>query len=157
MALSPDIAEGIVKFEVPAEKITVITNSCDNDLFAKTSSRVNVRKKLGWNDLFICIHPGAMGEVNGLNYLIEVGKILDKIEVRDVRIVLLGDGSQKERLQKRIKRENIHTVKIMDSIPKYLIAELLTASDLGIVCVAPIPILAYNSANKLFDFFSNSL
>jgi glycosyltransferase involved in cell wall biosynthesis len=154
VALSPGMRDGVLAWGVPVDRITVIPNCSDTHLFGGQAGREEVRAQYGVESSLFCIHPGAMGLVNGLDYLLECGKELDARGVTDIHIALIGDGTQKSRLIARLAQEQIRSVTIHDSIQKREMPRLLAAADVGIVSVMPHPAMEANSANKFFDFLA---
>lgn len=73
-----------------------------------TRDRAETRARLGWApDAFICLHAGNMGHKQGLSNLVEAARLLHD---GDVRIVLAGDGNERERLEREaadVPRERI--------------------------------------------------
>lgn len=49
-----------------------------------------------WKISFFLLHLGAMGEANGLDYLVEAAKILKEKKQEDIKIVIGGDGKSKQ-------------------------------------------------------------
>ena len=76
VALSPGMKEGIVRTGASAEKVTVIPNASDLDLFRPDLDGSASRERLGLGKRFAAIYFGAMGLANGLEYVIEAAKIL---------------------------------------------------------------------------------
>ena len=74
-----------------------------------------------------------------------------------LRYALIGEGSQKERLQRRVADEGLDNVLILDPVPKDELADVLATADIGLMTVAPIPILEMNCANKFFDYLASGL
>jgi glycosyltransferase involved in cell wall biosynthesis len=98
-ALSPGQADGIRAVLTPDSRnrglteekpIIVIPNSCDIDLFRPDINGSAVRQRMGWGDKLVLLHTGAMGKVNGLNFIIDAAKRLK--EHSDIMFVLIGDG-----------------------------------------------------------------
>ena len=74
VALSPGMKEGIVRTGIAAEKVTVIPNASDLDLFRPGLDGSASRERLGLGKRFAAIYFGAMGLANGLEYVIEAAK-----------------------------------------------------------------------------------
>jgi glycosyltransferase involved in cell wall biosynthesis len=157
VALSPDMKTMIEKWGVLPDRISVVPNCSDNTIFGSSEGREEVRKRYGWENKFVCVHPGAMGAVNGLDYMIDCAKHMDSLGFDDILLAIIGEGNQKSRLEKRIADEGIRSAVIYDPVPKRDMPGLLAASDAGMVCVTPCPVLAANSANKFFDFLAAGL
>ncbi len=158
VALSPDMKTGILKWGVRESKVSVVPNGSDTDLFGGPQDREATRKAFGWErgDL-VCIHPGAMGMVNGLDALVDCGRRLDADGIRNIRIALVGNGALRPHLERRIREEGVCSVSIHDAVPKKEMPSLLAAADVGLVTVAAKPGLEANSANKFFDFLAAGL
>jgi glycosyltransferase involved in cell wall biosynthesis len=63
-----------------------------------TRDRAETRARLGWpEDAFICLHAGNMGHKQGLSNLVEAARLLHD---GNVRIVLAGDGNERQRLER---------------------------------------------------------
>ena len=157
IALSPGMKEGVMKWGVPDENITVIPNCSDIALFGCRDAREAERKQFGWSDKFVCVFCGSIGLANGLDYLLDCGKVLSNNGVNNIHIAIVGDGAEKERLAARIEHEKIGSVTVYDSVPKKDVPALLAASDVGVVSFLPIPYMNTNSANKFFDFLAAGL
>ncbi len=155
VALSPDIARVIRDgWGVDAARIAVIPNCSDTDLFATPgveAQRHELRARMGWDGKLVALHAGAMGRVNGLDYVLDAAKALDRAGERDVEIVLLGDGTERRRLEARARAEGIRAVSFHAPVRQREIPVWVAAADVGLVTVAALPFLETNSANKFFD------
>ncbi|MFH1881605.1 MAG: glycosyltransferase family 4 protein, partial [Planctomycetota bacterium] len=132
--------------------ITVIPNSCDIDLFRPDIDGSAIRQKRGWGDKLVLLHTGAMGKVNGLDFVIEAAERLK--EHSDIMFVLIGDGNQKPSLENRVKKLALTNVEILSSVPKRELPEFYAAANMGLVIIGNFPIIEHNSANKFFDSLS---
>lgn len=154
VALSDGMKKNIIKKGVSETKVTTITNIANIELYSKSFCTDNIKESIELVDKFICVHPGSMGKVNGLEFILNVA---ENIHDKDIVFLLIGEGSEKEKL-KRIKEEKkLDNVIIKDAISKERIVEVIKSSDLGIMCVTNKEILKDNSANKFFDFLAAGL
>lgn len=99
VALSPGMKDGILKYGVPDEKVSVITNSSDMDLFKPGLDGAASRERLGLGDRFAAVYFGAMGHANGLEYVVEAARILKSREKEDIVVVLHGGGGKLDELK----------------------------------------------------------
>jgi len=161
IALSPGQADGIRKVLTPDSRnrglteekpITVIPNSCDIDVFRPDIDGSVIRQRRGWGDKLVLLHTGAMGKVNGLDFVIDAAERLKKHS--HIMFVLIGDGNQKPFLESRIKKLGLKNVEILSSTPKQELPEFYAAADMGLVIIGNFPIIEHNSANKFFDSLS---
>jgi glycosyltransferase involved in cell wall biosynthesis len=161
VALSPGQADGIRAVLTPDSRnrglteekpIIVIPNSCDIDLFRPVIDGSAVRQRMGWGNKLVLLHTGAMGKVNGLDFVIDAAERLK--EHSDIMFVLIGDGNQKPFLESRVKELGLTNVEILSSVPKQELPEFYAAADMGLVIIGNFPIIEHNSANKFFDSLS---
>jgi len=99
VALSPGMKEGIVRTGVPAEKVTVIPNASDLDLFRPDLDGRAARERLGLGNRFAAIYFGAMGLANGLEYVIEAARVLAQRGNERIVLVLHGSGGKRDELE----------------------------------------------------------
>ena len=152
IALSPGQADGIRAVLTEEKPITIIPNSCDIDIFRPDIDGSIVRQKRGWGDKFVLLHTGAMGKVNGLDFVINAAEMLK--EHSDIMFVLIGDGNQKPFLESRVKKLALTNVEILSSVPKRELSDFYAAADIGLVIIGNFPIIEHNCANKFFDSLS---
>lgn len=152
VALSPGQAEGIKSVLVDKKPITVIPNSCDIDVFRPDIDGCAIRERLRWGDKLVFLHTGAMGKVNGLEFVIDTAERLK--DNNDILFILIGDGNQKTSLESEVEKLGLTNVQILSSVPKRELAEFYAAADVGLVIIGNYPIIEHNSANKFFDSLS---
>ncbi|OHB66588.1 MAG: hypothetical protein A2Y77_13100 [Planctomycetes bacterium RBG_13_62_9] len=100
VALSPGMKEGIVRAGVRGEKVTVIPNASDLDLFRPDLDGSALRDKLGLDKRFAAIYFGAMGMANGLEYIIAAAKVLAQRGNDRIVLVLQGSGGRRDELER---------------------------------------------------------
>lgn len=157
IALSPGIARGIEKRGIKPEKISLIPNGCDIDLFSSFKNDLWRPENVSASDL-MAVYSGTHGQANGLSAVLDAAAIL-KIRGRDdIKVVLIGHGKLKSELQKRAESEKLSGVIFHDPVPKEKLAGLLLSADVGLQCLANIPAFYYGtSPNKFFDYLSVGL
>jgi glycosyltransferase involved in cell wall biosynthesis len=157
VALSSGIKEGIEKWGVSPECISVIPNCSDNSLFGGVEGRQELRAGFGWGDKLVCVYTGAMGLLNHLEYLLDCAAELDGQGVHDIQLAIFGDGKYKDSLERRISDDNLNSVTIHGPMPRREMPRLLAAADVGVVSLIPRPYIDTNSANKFFDYLAAGL
>ena len=155
VAANDDFARYIRRMTHGRKEIIVVPNACDVDLFRPDIPDQGFRRRHGLEGKILCVHTGAMGPVNGLHAIIDAAEAM-----RDddrIRFVLIGEGNVKESLVERVEKDKLPNVLILDAVPKVELAGVLATADIGLMTVAPIPILEWNCANKFFDYLSSGL
>jgi glycosyltransferase involved in cell wall biosynthesis len=153
VALSPGIRSGVLAAGVPEEKVELVPNGSDLELFDPAADGGALREELGLGpERLLCSYFGAMGEANDLTQVIEAAALLRE---RDVSFVLLGDGKRRQALERLARDRGASNVVFMDPVPdKASVARLAAASDACLTIFKDVPVLATNSPNKLFDTFA---
>ena len=151
VALSPGMKEGIVRTGVPAERVTVIPNASDLDLFRPDLDGSVWRDRLGLGDRFAAIYFGAMGLANGLEYVIEAAQILAERRKEHIVLVLHGSGGKRPDLEKMVREYELTNVVFNDPVPdKAEVARIVAACDACMTIYRAAKEHTW-SPNKMFD------
>ncbi len=137
IALSPGIRDGIVAAGVSPERVALVPNAADLDLFDPAASD---------HRGFTVSYFGSMGEANDLTAVLEAARVME-----DVRFVLMGDGKRRGELES-VAPPNVEFPGAARG--KNEVAALAAASDACLTLFKDVPVLATNSPNKLFDTFA---
>jgi glycosyltransferase involved in cell wall biosynthesis len=136
IALSPGIRDGMVEAGAPPERVAVVPNASDLDLFRPGPPPERFR--IGYF--------GTMGEANDLSPALEAARLLP-----DVEFLLVGDGKRRAELE-RDAPPNVRFTGPASG--KEEVAELAAGSSACLTLFKDVPVLATNSPNKLFDTFA---
>jgi glycosyltransferase involved in cell wall biosynthesis len=155
IALSPGMRDGIVAAGVAPDKVTMVPNASDLELFSPGVDGTPARERLGLGDRFVCSYFGTMGEANDLTPVIEAAALMQQRGEDGVAFVLHGQGKRRAELEELAHRRGASNVVFSDPIPdKGSVAQLAAASDVCMTIYKDVPILATCSPNKLFDTFA---
>ena len=95
-------------------------------------------------------HAGSMGLPNALDCLLDAAALMRE---DPVQLLLVGDGHERERLQRRIAAEGLSRVHWLPPIPKAQIPSFLAALDVAYIGWQRVPIYRFGIApNKLMDY-----
>lgn len=155
IVLSHGTQKLLQKKHIRSEKIVLIPNCSDLDLFIPNNIDTQFRGAHNLEDKFIAIHTGAMGFVNGLDLVIETAKILKAQSEEGIALVLIGDGKERPHLIELKERWELHNLIILDPVARAQLAGILGACDIGLMLVRNFKIFEANSANKFFDYLSS--
>ncbi|ENW17512.1 glycosyltransferase family 4 protein [Acinetobacter haemolyticus] len=156
VGLSPGIVDGIIKRGIAPEKVASIPNGCDLDIFA--SEHQAWRPDGVQPTDLMAIFTGTHGLANGLNAVIDVAVELQQRKRDDIKLVLVGDGMQKQVLQQRATDLKLNNIVFHDPVNKTKLAGLMASADIGLQILANVPAFYYGtSPNKFFDYISAGL
>ena len=158
IALAPGMKEGVCKTGYPADRVTLIPNGCDLQLFRPSDDRLD-DPRFGAPDDFRLVFTGAHGIANGLDAVLDAAADLKRRGIRGVRFVLIGTGRLKSPLVQRAQQEGLdELVTFVDPMPKKQLAEILPRMDVGMMILKNMPGFYYGtSPNKFFDYLACGL
>ena len=151
VALSPGMKDGIVRAGVSAEKVTMIPNGSDLDLFKPDLEGSAQRERLGLGDRFAAIYFGAMGMANGLDYVIKAAIMLTERGRGDIVLVLHGGGGRRSGLEDMVRAYGLNNVIFSDLVPdKAEVARIVAGCDACMTIYRASKEQTW-SPNKMFD------
>lgn len=156
VGLSPGIVDGIAHRGVPQQRIVMVPNGCDLDLFG--GSPVPWRpQSIATADL-MAVFAGTHGMANGLDAVLDAAAELKRRGREDIKLLLIGRGKLKPALQARAQREGLGNVVFHEPVNKIRLAGLMAATDLGLQILDNVPAFYYGtSPNKFFDYIAAGL
>lgn len=156
VGLSPGIVEGIVHRGVSRERVALVPNGCDLDLFAQEAAPwrpEGVRP----TDL-MAVFAGTHGMANGLDAVLDAAAELKRRGRHDIKLLLIGNGKLKPALQQRAAREGLDNVVFHEPVNKTRLSGLMAATDVGLQVLANVPAFYFGtSPNKFFDYIAAGL
>jgi glycosyltransferase involved in cell wall biosynthesis len=136
---------------IPREKLVLIPNFSDTELFRPDKRDDGFRPKHGLDGKFVAVYAGALGASNGIYQLADAAAALKQAGDEDVRIVVVGEGTERAAFERRVRDESLDNVLILPPVPREDVPGLVGASDVTLTVFAPNPALELNSPNKFFD------
>ena len=159
VGLSPGIVDGIARRGVARERITLIPNGCDLDIFGASAAPAAPWRPDGVGaDELMAVFTGTHGIANGLDAVLDAAAELRRRGRVDIKLVLIGDGKLKPALQARAQAEGLDNVVFHPPVGKGKLAGLMAATDVGLQILANVPAFYYGtSPNKFFDYLASGL
>ena len=153
IALSPGIAKGIKRRGISWDKISLIPNGCDLDIF-DTEVKAWRPDTISDTDLLV-LFAGTHGIANGLDSVLDAASELISRGRHEIKFLFLGQGKLKQSLIDRAIGEGLDNVIFHDPVDKKRLAGLMSSTDVGLQILANIPVFYYGtSPNKFFDYIS---
>jgi len=153
VAVTQGIKEGIKEaYNVPDEKIVVIENGANTDLFEpEYQKEAKSKLKLDSKKNYVCF-VGNLAPWQGVEYLIQSAPLVLK-EMPNTKFLIIGDGKIKKELIELAAKTNISNNFIfIGAVPYEEVPKYINASD---VCVAPKkPLKSGYSPLKLYEYMA---
>lgn len=143
------LAKGILE-----QKIRLIPNGADPDMFDVEGKGERVRRDLGLNGQFVVSYTGALGMANDIPTILRAADHLRHDS--KIHFLLVGDGKERANLEELAATMRLPNVTFTGSRPKLEMAQILAASDACVATLKDIPMFRTTYPNKVFDYMAAS-
>jgi glycosyltransferase involved in cell wall biosynthesis len=149
---SPAYRDYLLSAGIPPEKISLVANGVDADMFDPAERGETVRDEFKLDGKFVVTYAGALGMANDLETLIRAAQVL-RAEP-DLLVMIVGDGKERPRLESLVRESNLSNVLFAGARPKREMPAFLAASDACIAILRNIPAFRTTYPNKVFDYMA---
>ncbi len=157
IGLAPGIVDGIKRRAPANRRVEMIPNGCDLSLFTPQKRGPLSLPGISPGD-FTAGFTGAHGIANGLDAVLDAAAELKRRGRADIKLVLIGDGNQKDRLVARASAEGLANCLFFPPVKKTEIARITASFDCGLQILADVPAFYHGtSPNKFFDYISSGI
>ncbi len=115
---------------IKPDKIFVVKNGANLDLYQAREKSQDLLKKLGLENRFIVGYIGTHGMAHKLDFILE--SITD-LEDRDIHFLFVGDGAEKQKLLNLQQKLGAQNVTFLPPISKEQVPEYLSITDITLV------------------------
>lgn len=147
VVLSPGFKRLLISRGVPADKIDVIHNWCDERALTAAASRPLIDDALGLTGKFNVVFAGTMGKAQALDAVLRAAKRVAS-ERPEVQFVFVGGGIEVERLKSYSRSEAIANVRFLPRMPMSDVGALLNAADVLLVHLKDDPLFEITIPSK---------
>ena len=135
-----------------AKRVKLIPNGADPSMFDPKDDGAAFRQSNKLKDKFVVLYAGAHGMSNDLDVILESASLL--ADMKNIHIVLLGDGKEKPALMAQAKKMNLTNMTFLPSVPKTEMASALAGADACIAILKPLEEYKTTYPNKVFDYMA---
>lgn len=156
VVVTPAFREHLIRhWRVPEEKISVVENGVETDLFSPQTPAADLalRRELGAENKFLVCYVGTMGMAHGLETLLDAAGQLQQQDAR-VLFLLLGEGAEKERLKTLAHAHGLASIRFLDQQPHEKIPAFISASDACLVLLKKTDVFKTVIPTKMLEFMS---
>jgi colanic acid biosynthesis glycosyl transferase WcaI len=152
--VSPAFRERLTKFwKVPEDKISLVANGVETDLFRFDSSAPQVREQLGLEGRFLICYIGTMGNAHGLETLLSAAEQLQSAMPR-ATFLLIGEGAEKENLVRLAAKRKLKNVCFLGEQERGRIPAYISAADLCLVLLKKTELFKTVIPTKLLEYMA---
>lgn len=156
VTVTESFAERIRDEGIDSSKIRVITNGADVEWFGTDVATIAGRRRseLGLEDRFVVAYIGAHGVSHGLGAVLDAAERCRDLE--DVRFLFVGDGSQRQQLERERSLRGLDNVVMLPQQPWETIREFYALADVCLVPLRDIPLFDTFIPSKMFEIMASS-
>jgi len=149
---SPAYRDYLLGKGISPDKVSLIPNGVDPDMFDPSARGERLRSELGVADKFVVTYAGALGLANDIPTILRAANRLRNRS--EIHFLLVGDGKERSNLEALVLQFNLTNVTFIGPRPKSQISEVLAASDACIAILQNIPMFRTTYPNKVFDYMA---
>lgn len=151
VTVGPGYVEKLIERNVPKEKISVIMNGVDKKLFFPCEPNAALLEEYGLTGKFVCSYIGTIGMACGLKTALDAAAILKQHGRNDIAIVLVGDGAQRETLQKTAAERGLDNVLFTGRRSKSEMPAWVASSNINLVHLKKTDLFTTVMPSKIFE------
>ena len=137
---------------IDGAKIFVVTNGVDTSRFTRAPKDEELLADLNLNGAFVAGYIGTHGMAHGLDTLIDAAHTLANSEhSARIRILMLGDGAHRQRLEDRAKTEGLNNIRFINSVPKHDVPRYWSLLDVSIIHLKKSELFTSVIPSKMFE------
>jgi glycosyltransferase involved in cell wall biosynthesis len=154
VVVSPAFKDYLVEhMHIDADKIFVVQNGVETDVFDPNRAGRNLKKDLGLEGRLVVSYIGTMGMAHGLEKILETAAYLQRVRP-EILFLLVGEGSDKERIVSIATSNKLGNVRFLDEQPRENIPGYIGASDICLVLLKKSDIFKTVIPTKMLEFMS---
>ena len=138
----------LIQRGVDADKIFVVTNGVDTEIFKPIPKDRALLNQVNGKDHFITGYIGTHGVCQRMQTLLDAFALLQNEEMR---FVFIGDGAEKEMLQRRARDMGLKNIFFLTSLPKRDVKRGWSIFDAIIVPLRDDPLFSTVIPSKTFE------
>lgn len=158
ISMLPNAKEHMLRHGLREDKFSYVPNGVSADEWriedANGKEHGKVLNELKVQGEFLVLYAGAHGVANALPALVEAGRL---VQGEKITIVLMGNGPEKEALEKKVSDDKISNVLFLPAVNKKEIPYVLSLADVLYIGLQKQPLFRFGiSPNKMMDYMMAS-
>ncbi len=151
IAASEAFKRGVEAYGIDPQKVVCVPNGIDTDLFRPVPADQSIRARLHLGVRFVAIYAGTHGFSHDLDSLLAIAHTLQREGDDSIALVLVGDGSDKGRVQQRARELRLTTMHFLDPVPREQLPAVLAAADVDLITFRRIDVNRGVIPIKMYD------
>jgi colanic acid biosynthesis glycosyl transferase WcaI len=154
VVVTPAFKDHILReWGVPGEKISIVPNGVETELFSPAAAGEAVRRELGLQGRFVVSYIGTLGMAHDLGTVLDAAACCAE-SMPEVVFLLVGEGADKQRITSRARERQLKNVKFLPQQPREKVPGLVAASDVCLVTLRRSEVFRTVIPTKVLEFMS---
>lgn len=149
------IVDNIVNRGFDKNKVHLITNGVDTEFFKKENRDEEFRKQIGIDGKFALCYAGIHGLAQGLEVIVNAAEMIK--DYKDIQIVFIGDGPEKNKLIDMTKEKNLENITFLPVQPKSKMPKIIASMDATIIPLKKLDLFKGALPSKMFEALASQL
>jgi len=149
---SPGIKRKLIEKGVSEDKIEVIVDWADEEMFRPAEHDPELARDFGMAGKFNVVYGGNLGPAQGLATAIEAAALLKDIE--DFQLVLIGDGEEKTALMEMATARGVNNVRFVPRQPMKEIHRFFALADVLVLHLKDDPLYELQIPSKTMAYLA---
>jgi glycosyltransferase involved in cell wall biosynthesis len=152
VSVTHSFRQNLIERGIDGGKIDVITNGVDLSRYSPRSKDAELELRFGLRGCFVAGYIGTHGLAHGLDTILEAAaRLQQRPDASHIRLLLLGDGANKQRLQDRARELGLRNLLFVDSVPKEEVVRWWSLLDVSIIHLRRTELFGTVIPSKLFE------
>ena len=162
VVVTPAFKDHLIRhWNVPAEKISIVENGVETDLFRPASAaaiqkefaREEVQAEVQTDDRFVVCYIGTMGMAHGLETLIAAAEEL-QTSLPNCLFLLIGEGAEKHRIMELATARGLANIRFLDQQPRQRVPALVSTADACLVMLKKTDLFKTVIPTKMLEYMA---
>ena len=129
VAVTEAFKHNLIQRGIDSEKIEVVTNGSNIDLFFPREKDHGLLQSLNLEDKFVIGYIGTHGMAHGLDFIVQ---LISKIYDENIHFLFIGDGSMKRKIMEIASVLSLKNVTFLEPIAKDEVPQYLSIIDVSL-------------------------
>ncbi len=152
ITVSPGYRDNLVGKGVPPDKIRVMTNWANEDIYTPVEPDPALAREIGMAGRFNVVFGGNMGLAQNLETVVETADLLKSQE--DIQFLFAGDGVGREALEGMVRDRNLDNVRFLGMQPATQMPHIYALSDVLLAHYKRDPLFEISIPAKIFSYMA---
>ncbi|MEI6696630.1 MAG: glycosyltransferase family 4 protein [Bacteroidota bacterium] len=148
VVVTDSFKEYIIQKGIAAEKIYVIKNGANAELYTPRQKNTELLNKLNLQNKFVISYIGTHGMAHKLDFILHCAS---KMNNTVFHFLLIGAGAEKNMLLQLKEELKLINVTMIDPVPKNEVADYLSLSDISLIPLKKAEIFLTVIPSKIFE------